>query len=200
MTASHTPQRDSALGDLIEGFRPSSANIVAGMVISIALMIGGALAIVLPLRQAYLARWHLPFEVDKGWCWLAVGGFALIGAILVVVGAFLARFCKGLLSRRVELRENGFRYCSRQSIDDVPWTDVSLVQETNRHERPPILKGPAKLLIPKVISTNYSVLTVAGKKYHFDGNSVKAIKRFGVLLRAEAYRLSISWETIEEHA
>jgi hypothetical protein len=187
------------LGDLIEEFRPMMGNIVAGMIISAAMVLGGAAAILLPLRQAYLAHWHLPLNVETGWSWLAVGGFALIGVLLVVFGALLAIYSKGLMSRRVELRENGFRYCSRKSGEDVTWAEVNLVQETNLHERPPILKGPAKLLVPKIVSTSYTLNTASGRKYCFNGNSIKAIKRFGELLRAEAGRRSLNWETIEEH-
>jgi hypothetical protein len=44
------------------------------------------------------------------------------------------------------------------------------------------------------------VVTKSGKEFGFDGDAVKAIKRFGSLLREQAERLSLPWESVEEHA
>jgi hypothetical protein len=189
-----------SLGDRLQVFTPMMANTIAGFIISALLLVGGAAAICFPLRAAYVAGWDLPVNVNKGWSWLAVGLFCLIGTGLTVGGGVLATYCYGLISHRVEVWTNGFRYCSRQSVEEVFWADIDRIRETVLYERPPILKGPAKLLLPKLTSISYTVMTVSGKEYGFDGNSVKSIKRFGKLLREQADRLSLPWETVEEHA
>lgn len=192
--------RASDPGQAVEVFKPMMGNIIAGFILSMLLIIGGAAAVGFPLRGAYLAGWNLPLEAKQGWCWLAVGLGCFLGAVLLGCGAGLAVYSRWLAAHRVEVHANGFRYCSRQSAEDVPWAQVRRIRETILYERPPILKGPAKLLIPKVASTSYTVVTATDKEYGFDGNSVKAIGRLGGILRKVADRLSLSWETVEEHA
>src|SRR5262249_16939267 len=104
---------EAGLGDRLHLFKPMMANVIAGFIISTLLLVGGAVAIGFPLRAAALADWNLPFDVKKGWSWLAVGGFCLLGVGLTVGGVVLARYSRGLISRRVEVCANGFRYCSR---------------------------------------------------------------------------------------
>jgi hypothetical protein len=193
------PAQAASLGDRIEVFRPMRANIVAGFILSALLVGGGMAAIAIPLHAAYLAGWDLPFDVKKGWSWLAVGLFALLGIIATLGGVALAAYSRGLLSQCVEIHVNGFRYTSRQGAEDVLWRDISRVQETILYERPPLLKGPAKVLVPKLVSSSYTVVTTAGKEYGFDGNSIKAIKRFGGVLREQAQRLALPWEMVEAH-
>jgi hypothetical protein len=193
------PSYDNNLGARTDVFKPMQANIVAGFILSTLMLVGGAAAVGFPLRAAYLANWNLPAHAQKGMSWLAVGLFCLIGIGLIVGGVILAFYSRGLTSRRVEVCANGFRYCGRRSTDDVFWDDIDCIKETILYERPPLLKGPAKLLLPKIASTSYTVVTTSGKEYGFDGNSIKAIKRFGKLLRQQADRLSLPWKTIETH-
>lgn len=171
---------------------PGMANVIAGAILSTLLALGGTALIVFSLHAAYVANWHLPLNTNFGWSWLAVGGLSLIGVLLLVCGVLLGRFTRGLRSRRVALCENGFRYRTRGRVEDVLWTDVSGVREEISQERAPILKGPAKLLIPVTESTNYVVVTRSGKKYSFDGNSVREIEQFRKRLLAESIRRSFS--------
>ncbi len=201
MTASDRPPPESAdLGERVEVFKPMPGNIVAGFIISALLVGGGAAAAGFPLRGAALAGWQLPVEAKAGWCWLAVGIMCVVGLVLLACGVGLALYCKGLISHRVEVFTNGFRYCAGRDTDDVAWAQVAHIRETILYERHPILKGPAKLLLPKVASASYAVVTAAGKEYGFDGNSIKGITRFGGVLRAQADRHAVAWETVEEHA
>lgn len=194
------PTQDAPVGERLQIFRPMRGNIVAGFIISSLSFVGGAAAIGVSLRAAYLAHWNLPFDVKNGWCWLAVGLFCLIGVVLIVIGVVLAAFSRGLISHRVEICQEGFRYCSRQSTEGVLWASVSRIRETTSYERPPLLKGPAKLLLPEIANASYTIVAISGKEYVFDGNSVKAIKQFGEVLREQAKRLSLPWEMVEEHS
>jgi Protein of unknown function (DUF3592) len=188
------------LGAKREVFSPRMANTVAGFIISALLVVGGTAAIGLPLREAYLADWNLPVYVKTGWCWLAIGVLAVVGVFLAAGGIVLMRFSKALLSHRVELFANGFRFGPQDSAEVALWTNVVRVRETILYERPPILKGAAKLLLPKIASASYVIVTKSGKEYGFDGNSIKEIQTFAQVLRDLANRLSLPWETVEEHA
>ncbi|HEY7422788.1 MAG TPA: DUF3592 domain-containing protein [Gemmataceae bacterium] len=200
LDVSAAPVQDAQLGERIAVFKPMMSNIIAGFIIGALLIVGGAAAIGFSLRAAYLAHWDLPFDVKKGPSWLTVGFLSLIGVVLVVCGVALAAFSRGLLSHGVDICANGFRYCWRRSTENVLWSGISRIKETILYERPPLLKGPAKLLLPKVSSTSYMIVTKSGTEYGFDGNTIAAIKRFGRVLREQAERLSLPWETVEEHA
>src|SRR5262245_23301538 len=67
------PSRPNGLGEPIAVFKPMMGNIIAGLLLSVLLLVGGAAALGFPLRAAYLADWDLPVDVEKGWSWLAVG-------------------------------------------------------------------------------------------------------------------------------
>jgi hypothetical protein len=190
---------DAQLGELDAVFEPMSANIVAGFIISLLLIVGGLSAIGFSLHAAHVAGWKLPTNAERGWSWINVGLATLLGVALITGGLVLGRFARGLMSHRVEVFAKGFRYCSRGSAEPVLWTNIGGIRETILYERPPILKGPAKLLLPKVASFRYLVVTNRGKEYSFDGNSIKSIERFGNILRAQAERLSLPFETVEEH-
>ena len=103
------------------------------------------------------------------------------------------------MSRRLEFCTGGFRYCSHRPAEDVLWSGVVRAKETILYERPPVLKGAAKFLVPKVASSNYTVVAASGKEYLFTGDSVGRIKQFGKLLRAHAEKLGLPWETEEKH-
>lgn len=191
--------QDVFLGETLEVFRPMIANIVAGFILSLLLVGGGITAIGFPLHAAFLAHWNLPLDAQRGWCWIAVGGLSLTGVVLSVCGVVLAAVSRGLISHRVEICRDGFRYCWHRSVEAIPWSSVHSVRETVLHERPPLLKGPAKLLLPEIASTSYTVFTISGKEYRFDKNCIKSIRRFGELLRENAERHSWPWEVCEEH-
>lgn len=189
---------DGFVGKPLASFVPSSTNVGAGFILSALLMVVGLAAIFSSLNGAHQAHWDLPFNVKKGWCWSAVIGFCAIGTVAIVGSILLALYSRRLISRRVEMFANGFHFISNSSSDIVRWSDVRLIRETLLKERPPILKGPAKLLLPQITSYRYTVIMATGKEYDFDGNSIKAIQQFGNLLRERAAALALSWETVED--
>ncbi len=119
--------------------------------------------------------------------------------MLVTVGVGIGVFAHGIMSSFVEICRDGFRFKWRTSAESVPWKLVTRIQETIFYERPPLLKWPASLLLPKFASASYLVFTATDKSYPFDGNSVREIKRFGEVLRRKAEELSVLWETVEDH-
>jgi hypothetical protein len=194
------PTQDAELGVPREVFKPALSNVIAGFIISALLVGGGAAAIGFPLHAAQAAGWNLPFDTKIGWSWLAVALVSVIGIGLIIGGVLLAKYVQSLISICVETYTQGFRYHARHSTENVLWLDIIRITETVLHQRPPILKFPASLLLPKVASHSYTVATKFGKEYSVDGNSIKRIKHFGDVLRAQARRLSLRWETVQEHA
>ncbi len=187
------------VGDRIELFKPMIGNVVAGGIFTALLFGGGVTILTFIIREIYLAGGHLPVDAKKGMSWLAVGIGSLLGIGFVVGSVFLARYVRWLYSHSVELCENGYRYREGKHFDEVPWELITSIRETVVYERPPILKGPAKILLPKTSSRNYVVTVKSGKQYGFDCNSVRAIARFGELLHERAKSTGIPWETVEEH-
>jgi hypothetical protein len=188
-----------AMGQRREVFRPMLGNIIAGFIISGLLVAGGLAMIGGPTLKAAGRDWDLPNYDAHGLAWLWLVLFWVIGLGLVAAGVALARYAQGLISHRVEVWTDGFQFWKRGSADEVRWTAVRLVRETIQYERPPILKGPAKLVLPKLASWSYSVIADTGTSYEFDGNSIKAIKQFGRLLRERAEANGVPWEQVEVH-
>ena len=187
------------LGECVRVFKPRTANIVLGFFFGALLVAGGLAMIGVALQAAYLAGWNLSFQVDKGWCWLAVGLVCLLGVVFSAGGVGLALFSRYLLSHRVEVHENGFRYCSGRSVENVRWPDISLIQQTTVYQRLPLVKGPAKMLMPQVAETFYVVTLAGGKVYRFDRNTLSGLKALGRILREQADRHFLRLENVEKH-
>jgi hypothetical protein len=199
MVTEDRDQSQIGLGTCLQVFKPSIGNIVAGFILSVLAVTGGCAVIVCAVRMAYLANWNLPVYIEKGSCWVAVGLLVLVGVFLIGMGIFLSVFSKGLISNYLEICENGYRYHSKSGHEEVLWADIRHIKETILYERLPILKGPAKLLLPKISSQSYQISTPAGNEHAFNGTSLNEIKKFGEILRTKADELSLSWETVEEH-
>ena len=200
MSDSDSADSESPLGKSRDLFRPGLANVVAGIILSL-LLIGGGLTIAgFVTREVYRAGGNLPVSVEHGMSWIAAGMGWLLGLGLSIGGVFLGRYAWRLKSHRVEVCEYGFRYWMGGAADEVLWSEVAAIRETIRHERPPILKGPAKFLLPKFTSSRYEALTRAGKQYQFDRNSIGEMLLFEEILREVGRVLHWRWETIEEHA
>lgn len=190
---------ESPLGARLGLFQPRSANIVAGFVLSLLLTGGGLTMLGWDAREVYLSGGNLPWDVKQGMSWLAAGLGLLLGLVVTIGGVVLGRYVWRLRSHRVEVCEYGFRYWQGDTVEEVQWGDIAMVQEIVRHERPPILKGPAKFLLPKFTSSRYIAVTRTGKQYHFDGNSVGNIDRMGELLWEGCRTVGSPWKTVEDH-
>lgn len=186
-----------SLGQVVEEFNPTAANVVAGHILAL-LLFGGSLSIVWFMSKELLrARWPLPLYRENEVCWIIVG-VALAFTIGLATGSvFLARYARSLSSRGFALCADGFRYREGDACDDVPWSDIEGIREIVTYERPPVLKGPAALLVPKVASYSYAIVHKSGKTFHFDGNAVKNIKRFGAKLRECAEARQLGWQVVE---
>ena len=192
-----TNQPSVSLGEPIEMFRPKQINVIAGYILT-AILFGGALLLIgFPLHGAYQANWKLPFDVKKGWSWLAVGLMTLLGLGVMVGACAMAFYARWLASHQLEVGANGFRRISRSSRDEVLWSEVDRITTCILYERPPILKGPLKLLLPQIASKSYQILTKSGQEHAFDGNDVNNLPRLEALLQQQAQSRGIPWGTVE---
>lgn len=187
------------LGERIAVFRPSLANTIAGFIL-------GLLGVVVGLALVVWAARGLPPLGDNPWTdgppsrgvKLGVGVTGLLIAGLLGVGfLWLAR---DLLGYHVDLHAGGFRCRFGQGVRAVRWSDIQQITETVVYERPPILTGPASLLLPKLADRTYWVTTRAGERFGFGRDQVKKFGKFGRLLKAAAEQHGLAWQTVEQHA
>ncbi len=196
---SDTGDQDPAAPGGGQVFRPGLGNALAGVVSALALLAAAAALVARSAWLVYAGGGRPPPQTrgDGSPDWAGVVMMAVVGLGLAA-GAALLRYARWLLAHRVEVRPDGFRYGAGASADEVPWSDVVLIRELIRYERSPVLKFPARLLLPKLDRTSYAVTTAGGKAYYFGVNSVRGIRRFGAALREQATRSGVRWETVEQ--
>jgi hypothetical protein len=197
MTPHDQGYEDHPLGRCHETFGPSIIRIVAYFLLGVALIAGGVALSCLLVWLIYRAGGQLALAPGKEINWPAAGLIGFPAVAVFVVGVMLVVYCYRAFSLRVEVHEFGFRYWWRGAAEDIRWTDIALIRETVWHERPPI-PAPANLLLPKMRSSSYTVVTRAGKEYVFSW-SVASLERLGKFMRDLAPLLSIPWERVEEH-
>ena len=83
------------------------------------------------------SRGNLPFWVEKGWCWGAVGLTAALGIGAIVGGVFLIRWMRSLSSLRVKVGAHGLSVTQKEGTHVIAWPDIVSVQETHLYERGP---------------------------------------------------------------
>src|SRR5205823_2995780 len=95
---------------------------------------------------------------------------------------------------KVVMGSEGFTYCTKAATDTVLWKEAMRVCHTVSHERAPLLKGPAKLLIPRKSSSSFVLIRADGKEYHFTPNTVHDMPRLSEILRDQSTKHQIAWE------
>ena len=190
---------EKELGKLLGNFKPTWVTVIAGGILAVLAAAGAAALFWFPLQGAYAAHWKLPFWADRGWCWGAIGLSSLLCVVFAGVAVVLAYVTVGMIGLRTALFERGFLYVSRADQQSVLWSDVTSICETTVYERPPILKGPAQLLLPKVTSRFYEIKTADGRGFRFTKDCVTRINEFAQLLRQIATNCNIAWENEEMH-
>jgi hypothetical protein len=185
------------LGALTREFRPPLTNVVAGYIIAL-LLLGGDFYLV---RSVYLyvrsRGFNLPWFAENEFSWAMVV-LAGLGAILLLVTAcVLMAWLWSLRSYRIGIYENGILKRTAKLQSHLLWTDIVEVQEIITYEQLPIVKGAAKLLVPKVASRSYTVRPANGEGFVFEPNSIKNLPALAKLLRAAAKRGEILWVVTE---
>ncbi len=200
MIGIHSKSLNNSLGEKVETFKPMMGNIVAGFILGLLSCGGAAIMFGFVIRAAFRKNWNIPLIAEDGLSWLLFAAFLFGATALFVMGLAFMHLSRSLIGLRVDIYANGIRVRPQYIMyEDIHWSEVSLIQETLSYKRPPILTFPASLLLPKVSSVSYIIFASNGKQYAFDGNSVKAIRRFGRILRERATIASVKWESLESN-
>ncbi len=181
-------------------FKPSTSNLIAGLIIAL-LMIGGSVGIGgLLFRGISDSGGKLPLWADKGWCWVAIAIFFMIAMVLLVGGFFVLYWMWSLVALRVVCNHGGFSVVTRAGTENFLWCHIVYVRETHLFQRPPVLTGPAILLLPKIQSKSYILRTDDNREFAFDGNTIRRHNDFAKLIKIELIDQNIPWEIVEVHA
>jgi hypothetical protein len=196
------PMAAEQIGEIKHEFKPGLENLVAGIIIGLLMIAGGCAAVSISTNGVVQSGGNLPVWTEKGqkgWSWGAAGIFAAIGLGLVVGGIFLIRWVRSLFSFRLRVGQNGFAVSDKGAMRVVGWYDIVSVQETRLYERPPLLKGVAKYVLPKMMSKSFVVMVRQGAPVAFDGNTIKGHSKLAELIKEETDRRNIPWGIVEEH-
>jgi hypothetical protein len=188
------------LGEIRYEFKPGVENLVAGAIIGLLMIGGGGFLTFLAIQGAIESGGDLPFWVDRGWCWGAVGLMTLIGCGLILGGFFLIRWIRSIRTLHVCVGENGFSVTEKKTTQVFAWPEIASVQETHLYERPPVIKGAAKYLIPKIKSQSYIVKRRDQFEFGFNGNTIKGHLALAEMIKLETNARNVPWNVVEEHA
>ena len=188
------------IGEIRREFKPGLENLFAGIIIGLLLIGAGCAGLFFSAKAVIESRGSLPFFVEKGPCWAAIGLISALGIAAIVGGVFLIRWIRSLSSLRVAVGVDGLSVTRRDETDVIAWADIVSVRETRLYERPPLLKGVAQYALPKVMSKNYRLEMNGQEPFHFDGNAIKGHVILAEMIKKETDRRDIPWEIVEEHA
>lgn len=167
------------IGNIQRIFKPAITNLVAGIIIGL-LMIGGGFGLAyLATRTVINSRGPLPFFAEKESCWFGVALFGLVAIGIMIGGVFMIRWMWSLASLRIHVGDAGFAVSSRKGVQSFLWDQIVSVKETHLYERPQLLKGPAKLMLPKMKSNSYTVQRDDNESFAFEASILSwAAKHF----------------------
>jgi hypothetical protein len=188
------------IGSMQRTFKPGADNLIAGAIIGLLMIGSGSTIAHFATKSVIERRGQLPFWAEEGWCWGAVALCVLLSVGLVIGGGFLIRWLWSLSSLQVHVGDDGFAVTRRDGQQLFMWDRIVHVKETHMYERPPILKGPVTLLLPKMKSKSYSVRRDDQEEFAFDGNTLRGHEAFAELLKARVDGRNIPWEIVEVHA
>jgi hypothetical protein len=140
----------------------------------------------------------MPWNAEKGMCWVAAGMMSLLALFLIAAGSGILLFVVGTWKLRVHVCEKRF-YCGASAGVAFPWDEIALVRETQSYERPPVLNGAAKLLLPEIMSSSYLGRRRDGKEFAFSKNSIRETNELGRIIEGESRKRGIRYEIVEEH-
>lgn len=178
------------LGEVRQTFRPKMANIGAGAVLGLVLLVGGIAVAV------FFAQRREPRRLDTG---DRIAKYAILGVLGVgapLGGIALLVWMKRLASHRVTVCENGFSYVYGGATDVCPWTEVAKIQELFTQEQLKVLKVPGASI--KNVDRSFMVHRRDGKQFSFTVNSIDDIPRLAECLEEARERHGIPWEQIEQ--
>jgi hypothetical protein len=178
--------------------RPSAANLGAGAILSALLVAAGLALLWMAIRDIRKAGGQLPLAAERGMSWLSAALLVIIGVGLAAGGVLLFRWVWEMLSFRLYVCPDGFYYTKKRETGVFAWDEIQLVEETVLHERLPLVKGPAKHLMPTKTSRSYRVVRCDGTEFSFDGNTIRRVSLLAGPLATAASKHAFPWQVSEE--
>jgi hypothetical protein len=190
MSEQNTPDTSPSLGVLVqefggtrEAFRPSIANLIAGVIIGL-LLIGGGLAFISGFLYLYLRPEGNDLQTT-------LFGLA-VGIVLIASGILFIYVMKRMFSYRLVVCTRGFIRQVGRDTDCCQWEDIASVTEEVKTDHLP-LQGVAKYAAPVGKSRSYTIRRKDGEEFLFDLDTIKRLGRFGKMVREEAEKRGIPW-------
>jgi hypothetical protein len=183
-------------------FKAGLENLVAGVIISILLFSGAALLVGFALKGLIESGGSLPLtrqKGDPGWCWLSITLAHLFGGGLCVGAYFLLGYVRSLVTFRVRVGSVGIAVFENKVWTFFPWDTIVEVNEDRVHEKPPILKGAGKLLMPTLVSKSYLVVAKDIGIFQFDGDKIKGQGKLAKMIKEETDKRNVPWVVEDIH-
>jgi hypothetical protein len=184
-----------SLGKVIYESRPKTENLVAGIIIAL-LMIGAGFGMAAYiLRQLYHPAGDRPADTSN-----LIGAHVLVvfGVLLAIGGGYMLLWMRSLFSFRLRVCSDGFCVVDRGVETAFAWDEIVQVKELVSHERLPLVKGPAQLLMPTKTSRSYAVVRCDGIQFDFDANLLPSTSLLAGPLATAARTHGFEWHTSEE--
>ena len=123
----------------------------------------------------------------------------LLGVAIAGAGGYLIWRMKVLLQFQVVICSGGFYVISGDAQPNVfAWDEVARVDEAILHEKLPIVKGAAKMLMPSKTSRSYTVTRCDGRQFFFDENVIPRTSLLSGPLSGAHRTHDIIWLITEE--
>ncbi len=187
------------IGKIRREFKPALENVVAGFIIGLLMIGGGCVLVYLAVNGVIESRGNLPFWVEKGWCWGAVGILGALAIGLIGGGVFLIRWMRSLASLRVRVGFNGLSVTQKNGTQIMAWPDIVSVQETHLYE-PMARRGVAKYALPEVMSEIFLLRIKDRDPFLFNVHTIRGHVMLAHMIKKETDKLNIPWEIEEKHA
>jgi hypothetical protein len=187
-----------AVGKTITHFSPSISNVIAAFILGFAAFGGGSFAIFKAVSVSIQSGGNLAFWAERGWSWGALGLLLLLGIVGIGVGAFLCWAGRDIARRHVYLCDVGFWYSKGETVRVFPWNEIAAVQETVLHEKLPLVKGPAKHLMPTKTSSSYAIERTDGEKYRLTASDTAKFQILADAIRDASKAHGFPWQVVEE--
>jgi hypothetical protein len=182
------------LGEFYYESKPKLENILAGMIIALILVVGGGALVAYMLWTLYLGGIP-PIELDDK---IAAHALVVVGILGACGGVYMFWRMWSLFSFRVRVYSDGFCVVDHGIERVFAWDEISHVNELILNERLPLVKGPAKALMPVKTSRCYSVVRCDGETFDFDANLLPSTSLLAGPLQTAAGQGKFDWHVSEE--
>jgi hypothetical protein len=180
------PETLTAVGNVTHTFQPGRANVLAGYVLGILMIIGGLYLVRFPLRAVQVQAIQ-----DR----IGAFVFVIVFGLLPVGGLAMLVWINRLGSRRVLFGSKGVACAHRHHADICLWEHAAEIREVFTHYSIPLLKFPGAAI--RRVAYRLAVQRTDGKTLWFTPDSVRNLPELARRLREVSDRNGIPWRREE---